>query len=212
MLAKACAKMADAAPLVAVLAAGKGARFGGGKLDAECAGKPLGQWGIDAVAAAGLVPGIIITGATPPAFAAQSQKQGWGLCVNPEASKGQGTSLALAAQIAQARGADLLVLLADMPLIVPSHLVALVRAGGAAATLYSHGSPKGELGVPALLPHAMLAPFTQLAGERGGAAALREIAGLRAIDAPSDMLRDVDTPGDLAHVAALLEAAQRSRD
>ena len=38
-------------PLVAVLAAGRGTRFGGGKLEALCAGKPLGRCALDAVAA-----------------------------------------------------------------------------------------------------------------------------------------------------------------
>ena len=38
-----------AEPHVAVLAAGRGKRFGGGKLEATCAGKPLGRWVLDAV-------------------------------------------------------------------------------------------------------------------------------------------------------------------
>ena len=33
---------------IALLAAGGATRFGGGKLDAQCAGKPLGQWALDA--------------------------------------------------------------------------------------------------------------------------------------------------------------------
>ena len=46
-----------AKPAVAVLAAGLGTRFGGGKLEAMCAGRPLGRWAIEAVEAAGLGPG-----------------------------------------------------------------------------------------------------------------------------------------------------------
>ena len=56
-------------PLVAVLAAGRGTRFGGGKLEAICAGKPLGRWALDAVAEAGLEPGIVITGPAAVGFA-----------------------------------------------------------------------------------------------------------------------------------------------
>ena len=37
---------------IALLAAGGARRFGGGKLDADCAGKPLGRWALDAALAA----------------------------------------------------------------------------------------------------------------------------------------------------------------
>ena len=33
---------------IAVLAAGSARRFGGGKLDVDCASKPLGRWALDA--------------------------------------------------------------------------------------------------------------------------------------------------------------------
>ena len=49
-------------PRVAVLAAGSATRFGGGKLEAICAGKPLGRWVLDAAEAAGLQPGTIVAG------------------------------------------------------------------------------------------------------------------------------------------------------
>ena len=102
-----------AKPAVAVLAAGRGARFGGNKLAALCAGKPLGRWALDAAEAAGLGPGTVVTGSEAAVFAAS-----WQVLVNPEPAAGLGCSLALAARDALAHGErSLLVLLADMPLV-----------------------------------------------------------------------------------------------
>ena len=42
-----------AEPYVALLAAGRGTRFGGNKLETACAGKPLGRWAIEAIEEAG---------------------------------------------------------------------------------------------------------------------------------------------------------------
>ncbi|MGZ5792459.1 MAG: NTP transferase domain-containing protein, partial [Croceibacterium sp.] len=36
---------------IALLAAGGATRFGGGKLDADCVGKPLGRWALEAALA-----------------------------------------------------------------------------------------------------------------------------------------------------------------
>ena len=69
-------------PAVAVLAAGLGTRFGGGKLEAPCAGKPLGRWAVEAVEAAGLGPGTIVTGPEWVSFAG-----GWTRAVNPAAER-----------------------------------------------------------------------------------------------------------------------------
>jgi molybdenum cofactor cytidylyltransferase len=190
--------MADAKPLVAVLAAGGATRFGGGKLDAPLAGKVVGQWVLDAVAAAGLEPGVIVVGAEVPAFAAAS---GWPLLVNERASEGLGTSLALAAAAANDRA--LLVLLADMPLVDPAHLRALVAAKGSAATRY----PSRKAGVPAVISPALLAELSGLAGDAGAGALLSSRAYVALLDPPDEMLLDIDTAADLARAEVLLKPA-----
>lgn len=192
--------MADRAPLVAVLAAGQGTRFGGAKLDADCAGKPLGQWALDAVIEAGFAPGLIVTGPDAPAFAVAAGD--WQLLANSRAGEGQGTSVALAAQAACERGDDLLILLADMPLIAPDHLRQLAAAGDLSATRHADGAA----GVPIFVPHAYLSPFAALSGDRGAGPVLRRHPGLRLIPAPLTTLSDADTPEDLAAIAATLAA------
>ena len=189
--------MPDLPPLVVVLAAGLGARFGGAKLDADCAGKPLGQWALDTAIAAGLPPGLLVVGPQPPDFAIGS---GWRLRTNDVPEAGLGGSVALAAAIALAEGRDLLFLLADMPLLTPDYLALLAAQTGAAATRHTDG----RAGVPALLPLALLPLATQLEGERGAGKMLAGIAGLTLLDPPEGMLHDVDQAVDLAEVSAML--------
>ena len=189
--------MAD--PLVAVLAAGRASRFGGGKLDAPCAGKALGQRVLDAVAAAGLAPGVVVTGREAPACIASAA--GWTLLTNPAPEHGLGTSLAIAARAALDVARPLLVLLADMPLVPAAYLAALAAHPGPAATRHADGRP----GVPALLPLALLPEVAALTGDAGAGPLLARAAGLVLRDPPPGALRDVDTPADLAVVEALLK-------
>ena len=180
-------------PLVAVLAAGLATRFGGGKLEAMCAGKPLGRWALDAVAGAGLAPGVIVTGPEGVSFAA-----GWTPLINLEPEAGLGSSLALAARVALAGGAkSMLVLLGDMPLVTPEYLRELAAAPAPAATR----QPDGHAGAPARLNHALLKKAATLSGDRGAGALLRRA---RLLDPPPGMLRDVDTAEDLAALERIL--------
>ena len=182
-----------AEPLVAVLAAGRGTRFGGGKLEAMCAGRPLGRGILDAGVDAGLVRGVIVTGRDGADFA-----DGWTRLINPEPEAGLGSSLALAAKLALARNArSLLVLLADMPLITPGYLRELAAAPAPAATR----QPDGHAGVPARLNHALMVKVTKLTGDSGAGPLLRKA---RLLDPPPGMLRDVDTAEDLAQVERIL--------
>lgn len=178
-------------PAVAVLAAGSGTRFGGAKLEAMCAGKPLGRWVIEAVEAAGFKPGTIITGPEWVTFAG-----GWTRAVNREPEAGLGSSLALAAQLASGKE-SLLILLADMPLVTPEYLRELAARTAPAATRY----PEGHAGVPALLDRKLMAKAARLTGDRGAGPLLK---AARLLDAPPGMLLDVDTLEDLAEVERML--------
>jgi CTP:molybdopterin cytidylyltransferase MocA len=192
----------EAVPLIAVLAAGRAARFGGGKLDAQCAGKRLGQWALDAVAEAGLAPGVIVTASDPPAFAGDAS--GWSLITNPHAETGFAGSLACVAHEAGARGAPaLLVLLADMPLIPAGLLRTLAASGTPATTRYPHGRP----GAPALIPARLYPALTALTGDHGAAAVLAAEPNLTLIDAEPEWLLDIDTVEDLALAEAILRGS-----
>jgi len=180
---------------VAVLAAGLGRRFGGNKLEALCAGKPLGRWAIEAAEAAGLGRGMIVTGPEGVSFA-----EGWTKLVNPAPDDGLGSSLALAARLALMDGAETLpVLLADMPLVTADYLRELAGQAAPAATRY----PKGHAGVPALLDRSLIELASRLSGDHGAGPLLKDATLL---DAPPGMLRDVDTPEDLAEVERQLLA------
>jgi molybdenum cofactor cytidylyltransferase len=190
-----------AEPLVAVLAAGRSTRFGGNKLEAECAGKPLGRWAVEAVEAAGLAPGLIVTGPEGVSFA-----EGWTGLVNPQPERGLGSSLALAARAAIERGEEsLLVLLADMPLVTAGYLRDLARSPAPAATRQADGRP----GVPALLDRALLEAAASLAGDRGAGPLLANAA---LHDPPAGMLRDVDTPADLQEIELYLNSLRHPRE
>jgi molybdenum cofactor cytidylyltransferase len=191
-------------PFVTVLAAGQARRFGGGKIEAVCAGKQLGRWVLDAVAAAGLGPGTIVTPPGGVGFAA-----GWRQLVNPVPEDGLGSSLALAAQDARGRGVErLVVLLADMPLVSADYLRVLAAAPAPAAARYPDGAP----GVPALFGAPQIASLAELTGDQGAGAVLRLMEGVTLLEPPAGMLRDVDTPADLAEVERVLTLSRGNDD
>lgn len=186
---------------IAILAAGGATRFGGGKLDAPCAGKPLGQWALDAATAVPHDRLAVVVSDPVPGFA-----HGCELLVNARAAEGLGTSAALAAR--WAAGYDkLLVVLADMPLISPATLRKLAAAESPAAVAYPGGKP----GAPGCFPAELFPQLEVLSGDNGAAQVLRCLSGLTLIDVPAGELRDVDRPEDLVEVAALLGRGQALR-
>jgi len=182
-----------AEPLVAMLAAGKATRFGGRKLEAACAGKPLGRWAVEAAESAGLGPGVIVTGPDGVSFA-----RGWTRLTNLRPDEGLGTSLAIAARQAldECREA-MIVMLADMPLVQPGLLKALAAAPAPMASLHRRGP-----GVPALLDRRLIVAAAGLTGDRGLAPMLRNVGTLPA----GTTLFDVDTAEDLAEAERQLLA------
>lgn len=189
--------MPDAGVAVALLAAGRGERFGGGKLDALCAGKPLGAWAAEALRDAKFAHHIVVAPEDCPAFA--KNLEGWNIVTNHAAKEGLAGSVRIAAKAA--RGFSRLVIaLADMPLVDAHHLRTLGMAEGIMFTAY----PDGRRGVPAGFPARC---FEALANVTGSPARFdwgEEIATLR--PSSDHCIMDVDTPVDLAKVEALLAA------
>ncbi len=186
--------------LVALLAAGLGTRFGGGKLDAPCAGRPLGHWALATAQALG-APVVAVTGPAAPAFLDAVPVA---RLVNSAPAAGLGGSVALAAEAARGQGADwLLVVLADMPLVRPdtlARLVALAQDHGLAAT--DHGG--GARGVPACFGPAHFAALAAIHGEAGARGLLRRAPAAALVAPDPGELADVDDPAALAAVAAEL--------
>ena len=185
---------------VAILAAGSARRFGGGKLDADCAGKPLGRWALEA--ARTLNPdalGVVVSDEAPQ-FAGTAEVVG-----NPYAAHGLGTSASAAARWAIDREADaLLIMLADMPLVSPATLRGLAEGDLPSAVAYPGGKP----GVPACFPAAMLPKLAGLGGEEGAALLLRGRSDVRLVECDPVELRDVDRPADLSEAAKILSSSR----
>ena len=188
--------------VVAILAAGSARRFGGGKLDVDCAGRPLGQWALEAGRTLDRAALGVVVGDEAPHFG-----QGAEIVRNPYAAHGLGTSASAAARWAIDREADaLLVMLADMPLVSPATLRGLVEGELPSAVAYPGGKP----GVPACFPAAMLPKLSGLDGEEGAATLLRGRTDVRLVPVDPEELRDVDRSEDLADVAAILSQGPSS--
>jgi CTP:molybdopterin cytidylyltransferase MocA len=186
---------------VALLAAGRATRFGGGKVDAPCAGRPLALWAVEAVSAAGLAPGVCVTRPEAPRFLASAS--GWRRVINPRPQDGLAGSLAGAARAAEANGSTaLLVVLADMPLVTPAHLATLAAQDGIAATRYASGRP----GVPALFPRTLFGMLGEAQGDRGASHLLAGVENLVLVEPEPGTLLDVDTPENLADAEAILRS------
>jgi len=174
--------------LIAVLGAGNARRFGADKLAQPCGGRPLGSWALQTALSMD-APVVWIAGSAAP---------GWVTCdiaTNPRAAEGIGTSVALAAHLAQAGDAQaLLVLLADMPLITTAMLSDLIAGKAPAAFRQADGRP----GVPALIPATLFGQLQALTGDQGAGRVLAGQSDLTLLDAPPHALLDVDTPAALA--------------
>lgn len=186
---------------IALLAAGRSKRFGtADKLAATLAGRPLIDWAADAGRAVNAAQHIVVTGPDVPQ---KSCPVGYARLINQDAEEGLGSSLRMAARHARETGASaLLVLLADMPFVRPSHLSLLIATFGAdpAISVFSH-APGHAAQPPALLPAALFPTLEALGGDSGARSLAR---GATLVEAPADTLIDVDTPADLALCAQLI--------
>jgi molybdenum cofactor cytidylyltransferase len=192
-------------PVGILLAAGRGARFGGAKLLAPipgashgvAAGTPVGSASaLHLHAALGDVIAVVRPGDTllHDALAATGAR----VIVCARADEGMGASLACGVAAAPA-DAGYIVALADMPWIVPATIARVAQAlrDGASIAVPVHRGERGHpVGFAAWHRSALLA----LSGDQGARSVVEmDAAAVMAIEVDDPgVVRDVDRPADLA--------------
>jgi CTP:molybdopterin cytidylyltransferase MocA len=187
-----------------LLAAGEGSRFGRPKALVEVNGRTLAERGADLLRSGGADPILIVTGAVPVHL------PGTRAVDNPDWRTGMGSSLraALRALAGLRDVSAVVVALADQPLVGPdavARLIAAYRAGASVAVAAYDGQPRN----PVLLAREHWPEvIATAAGDTGARAFLRARADLVTLVECGDTGRpdDIDTPADLARVAAALAA------
>lgn len=184
---------------VAILAAGRSARFGAGdKLAAQFRGKPLGLHAAHALADLEFSHRWVIVRSDDHPCVTGWKSAGFEPVVNPDAAAGMGSSLCCAAERANQAGADgLMVCLGDMPLVPSAHFAALVEAwtqhGGNVA------SQDGALiSPPAIFAREHFRALTSLTGDQGAKFLL---TGARRVTCPPGALVDVDDQETLSRLS-----------
>lgn len=174
-----------------VLAAGAGSRFGGRKLEARLAGKPMLQHTLDALAAAGLGDPIVVlapdSGLEPLITWRRALR-----VVNPNPSRGLSSSLQLgwaAALAVDAPPDAVLVALGDQPRLTPEVIGALIGTlPDPDRPIVAPWYPSGARNPVRIDTSPATAALIQAAtGDRG-------IGPL--LDAHPDLVRWIDVPGD----------------
>ncbi len=186
-----------------VLAAGSSVRMGRNKLLLELAGQSVVRRAVSRALTV-LDPVIVVLGHEADRVRQELAGLSCRVVVNPEHGRGMETSVR-AGVAALPAGADAAVmLLADMPLVTPAMLTALVerfRATGAALVISRYGE---TIAPPHLYARSLLA---ELAAAGSGKAVIeRHRAAAEVLAWPAAGLADLDLPADRERVEALLSA------
>lgn len=175
-----------------LLAAGRGTRFGGGKLAAQLEGKSLAQHAADNLSALPFTRRLAVCSDRTPDLPEFER-----ILLDPaSAPLSRSINLGIAALSSEDA---VLIALADMPLAPPSHFAALIAQfdGGRIGTRVGNLTM-----VPAIFGAGHFQALMALSGDQGAGAMLRDAPAV-VLD-PSFAL-DVDTPEDLHRASALLQ-------
>ena len=202
--------------LALVLAAGAGSRFGGGKLLASIAGRPILQHVLDSLAAAGLTEVVVVLGRDAPAIEASMAWRTERRVVNPDPERGLASSLLVGFEaMNHAVGAAseavkaVLVVLGDQPLLSVEAIRTVVGAPADPARPFvvpAYSDDRGRN--PVLVRRPAFALIGEATGDRGLGPVLAAHPDLVMEVPVTGANPDLDTPSDLAR---LVEATWGAR-
>lgn len=176
-----------------VLAAGRGERFGGGKLAAPLAGRTVLDHAVQAALASPAAE-VIVVGRPDGPIPTEA-----GVRFVALASAGLADSLR-AGLAAAGDAAGAFVFLGDMPLVPPGMAGRLLAAIGEAPAALPEW--RGRPGHPVLLARSAFALADELTGDEGLGRVLRGLAGVVRLPVEEEgVVLDVDRPEDLAAIA-----------
>lgn len=184
-----------------ILAAGRGTRFGGGKMLAKINGRPMLQHVLDLAASAGLYPVIVVLGEDAESIEAALIWRSEIRVRNEHPERGISGSLELGLD-ALSDSSRALVLLGDQPLLTLDQVGTICAAEHDASRpivvpRYSDGQP----GNPLLLEREAWALAAQLSGDRGMSQLFDSHAELIRYVHLAGQNPDIDTAADLDAVS-----------
>lgn len=186
-----------ARPVGAVLAGGAGRRMGGAKPGAPLAGRPLIAWPLDALKGAGLGEIVVVAKASTalPSLA--------GIAVRREPDEPRHPLAGVVEALRWAAGRPVVVLACDLPL-VDAGLVGLLASADSLGTPAVVARADGR--IQPLCARYEPRALELLAGFDASGRAVPQVEALGPVllDVDGSLLRNVNTPQDLASVAELL--------
>ena len=185
-----------------LLAAGAGARFGGGKLNALLNGRPVVEYILDSLRKAAFSRRVIV--AASEYMLHTAHEFGFGGVVNACPDLGVSLSIRLGLELMDGTDACMFCV-ADQPLLKPKTLSGLLAAYEPGTILMC--AHKDQSGNPVIYPEILYSELKGLAGDESGkTVACRHESLLRTFHvADASQLDDIDTREDLIAMEARLD-------
>jgi len=191
-----------------VLSAGSSRRMGIPKALVMLAGRTLAERCVDAAIDAGAEPVLVVVGAEVAGIGGSLRSRPVEVVENPRWTDGLSSSIRCGIEAIVAREPQVeavLLIAVDQPLVTSEHLGTLLRRWRETGAAVVASAYDGTLGIPAVFGQEMFAEIRSLAGDRGARDLIRG-PGHHVEEVPCPAAaHDVDTPEDLAVVAAMLE-------
>ena len=182
----------------ALLAAGAGKRFGGGKLLYKIDGEPMIARAMKLYTSIPFAAQVCVTRTEVQEIQSLAQENGFAVVINPDPERGVGTSVSIATAALLRHEPDLdgiLYAVSDQPYLTPDSVNKLIAAFAAKPERIASLGFGENRGNPAIFPKDLLNELMELTQDVGGGAIIRRYSErLMLVEAGSAReLADVDT-------------------